>query len=70
MDKNSILQKIEEVRTEFQQLEQKKMSLQQEIIKCEQETYRLDGKYVAYNTILQEMETMEKEEVESEEVEK
>ncbi len=69
MDKNSILQKMEEIRNEFQQLEQKKVSLQQEIIKCEQEAYRIDGKYIAYNTILQELEAAENVEAENVEAE-
>jgi len=59
MDKNLILRKMEEIKAEFQKLQERKNSLQAELVKIEQEAFRIDGKYIAYNTMLQETEAME-----------
>lgn len=61
MDKNLILRKMEEINEEFQNLQRKKSMIQNELIKLEQEAYRLDGKYAAYDTLLQEINAIEKE---------
>lgn len=54
MNKEFILNKIEETKKEFDALQQRKADLQKEIIKCDQEIYRLDGKYIAYDSVLKE----------------
>ena len=51
--------KINEAKEEFEKITKMKNELMTELTKVEQEILRIDGKYMAYNTMLQEIEKTE-----------
>jgi len=59
MDKNYLLKKMEELKAEFDKINEYRNTLRGEMTKAEQEIVRLDGQYIAYNTMLKEIEAME-----------
>ena len=55
--KEMLEKKITETREEFEKITQMKNELMNELTKVEQEILRIDGKYIAYQNLLQETET-------------
>ena len=55
--KEMLEKKIAETKEEFEKLQERKNELMTEVAKIEQEIFRLDGKYIAYQNMLKEIET-------------